>query len=571
MYLSNYYLSTLKDTPAEAEVVSHQYMLRAGLIKQVAAGIYAWSPMGLSVYRKVEQIVREEMNRAGALEVDLPNSQPAELWQESGRWDKYGPLLLRYKNRAERDFCLGPTHEEVITDFLRGQVNSYKQLPINLYQIQKKYRDEMRPRFGVMRGREFLMKDAYSFHLTADSLQETYDKMYEAYSRIFDRLGLAYRAVLADNGDIGGDSSHEFQVLAETGEDYIAYSTESDYAANIEKTECLVPDVAKFATTDTLTEVHTPNLKTCEAVSDLLGLPLQQHIKTLVIEDENDDLVGVCLRADHSLNDIKVEKIEGIKVPMTMASAEKVKSILGCDFGSIGPVKFNGRVIVDRAISLEQSLICGANKDDYHLTGLNWQRDVAEFEIHDVRNVIEGDPSPDGQGTIAIQKGIEVGHIFQLGSLYSEKLNFTVLDENGKAKPPLMGCYGIGVTRIVAAAIEQNHDEHGIIWPEAITPFSVVIAPIGFDKDDAVKAHAEALYQTLLQAGINVCLDNRGKRPGVMFAELDLIGIPHRVVIGQKTLADNEVEYKPRHGEAVRVGVDEIANKIKSLYSDASI
>lgn len=571
MYLSNYYLSTLKDTPAEAEVVSHQYMLRAGLIKQVAAGIYTWSPMGFSVYRKVEQIVREEMNRAGALEVDLPNSHPAGLWQESGRWEKYGIELLRYKNRADRDFCLAPTAEEVITDFIRGQVTSYKQLPLNLYQIQKKYRDEMRPRFGVMRGREFLMKDAYSFHLTAESLQETYDKMYEAYCRIFERLGLAYRAVLADNGSIGGDSSHEFQVLAETGEDYIAYSTESDYAANIEKTECLIPDAAKFAKTDTLTEVHTPNLKTCEAVSDLLGLPLQQHIKTLVIEDENGDLVGVCLRADHSLNDIKVEKIEGIKVPMTMASAEKVKSILGCDFGSIGPVKFNGRVIVDRAISLEQSLICGANKDDYHLTGLNWQRDVAEFEVYDVRNVIEGDPSPDGQGTIAIQKGIEVGHIFQLGSLYSEKLNFTVLDENGKAKPPLMGCYGIGVTRIVAAAIEQNHDEHGIIWPEAITPFSVVIAPIGFDKDDAVKAHAEALYQTLLQAGINVCLDNRGKRPGVMFAELDLIGIPHRVVIGQKTLADNEVEYKPRHGEAVRVSVDEIANKIKSLYSDASI
>lgn len=559
MRLSNYYFPTSKETPADAEVVSHQLMLRAGMIKQTSTGIYTWLPLGMRVYKHVETIVREEMNAIGALEIDMPSAQPAELWQESGRWQDYGPELLRFKDRHERDFCLGPTHEEVITDIIKNTVNSYKQLPLTLYQIQKKFRDEIRPRFGVMRSREFLMKDAYSFHTDLDSLQITYEAMNQAYHRIFSRIGLDFRAVVADSGSIGGNNSHEFHVLAETGEDAIAFASDSDYAANIELAECIAPTEAHYPQCEEKRNVHTPNCKTITAVCDFLHADVKQSIKTLVVEGENGDLIGLCLRGDHTLNPLKAEKLDGVASPLTMASPEIIKKTIGCEIGSIGPVKFNGQIIVDRSCFVEQSLICGANTDDYHWTGMNWSRDVDDnIRIADIRNIESGDPSPDGHGKIDIRRGIEVGHIFQLGNKYSASMNLTVLDEQGKAIIPEMGCYGIGVTRVVAAAIEQNHDQYGIIWPQAIAPFTVAIAPINYGKSEAVTTYADKLYQSLLKKGIAVCLDDRGKRPGVMFSELELIGIPHRLVIGDKTLADNTLEYKGRTDSAsIRIAIDE--------------
>ncbi len=560
MRLSNYYLPTMKETPADAEIVSHQLMLRAGLIKQTTAGIYTWLPLGMKTYKKIEQIVREEMNAIGGLEVDLPSAQPAELWQESGRWNDYGPELLRFKDRHQRDYCIGPTHEEVITDLIKGVVTSYKQLPLTLYQIQKKFRDEVRPRFGVMRGREFLMKDAYSFHADLPSLQRTYEDMSGAYHRIFERIGLDFRAVSADSGSIGGDSSHEFHVLAATGEDAIAFSTGSDFAANIEKAECLTPASAHFPTAIERQKVHTPNCKTIAAVCEFLKADVKSSIKTLVVEGEDGGLVGLCLRGDHTLNEVKAEKLDDVATPLTMADPEKIAATLGCNIGSIGPVDFQGKIIVDRSCFVEQAICCGANEDDYHYTGVNWGRDVGDdITVADIRNIEAGDPSPDGKGEIEIRRGIEVGHIFQLGNKYSAAMNLTVLNEAGKSIVPEMGCYGIGVTRIVGAAIEQNHDERGILWPEAIAPFTVAIAPINYGKSEAVTQQADALYQALQAQGVDVCLDDRGKRPGVMFSELELIGIPHRVVIGDKTLADNEVEYKGRRDDSVqRIGVDNI-------------
>lgn len=565
MRLSQYYFPTVKETPAEAEIISHQLMLRAGLIKQTSAGIYTWLPLGMKIYKKVEQIVREEMNAIGALEVDLPSAQPAELWQESGRWNDYGPELLRFQDRHGRDFCIGPTHEEVITDLLKGVVTSYKQLPLTLYQIQKKFRDEVRPRFGVMRGREFLMKDAYSFHANLASLQKTYEDMSGAYHRIFERVGLDFRAVSADSGSIGGDSSHEFHVLAETGEDAIAFSDSSDFAANIEKAECLMPESAHFPNMIDKEKVYTPNCKTIAAVCEFLQADVKSSIKTLVVEGEAGDLVGLCLRGDHTLNELKAEKLDGVQSPLTMADPEKIRSVLGCGIGSIGPVGFVGKTIVDKSCFVEQAICCGANEDDYHYVGMNWSRDVGDnIIVADIRNIEAGDSSPDGKGTIEIRRGIEVGHIFQLGNKYSQAMQLTVLDEVGKSIVPEMGCYGIGVTRVVAAAIEQNHDQWGIIFPEAIAPFLVAIAPIGYGKSEAVTQVADALYQALSAKGIDVCLDDRGKRPGVMFSELELIGIPHRIVIGDKTLADNAVEYKGRRDkEAQRIAVDDIETFIE--------
>ncbi|PIE45322.1 MAG: proline--tRNA ligase [Gammaproteobacteria bacterium] len=569
MRLSHYFLPTSKETPAEAEVVSHQLMLRAGMIRQTSAGIYTWLPLGMRVYKKVEAIVRQEMNAIGALEIDMPSAQPAELWQASGRWQDYGPELLRFKDRGERDFCIGPTHEEVVTDLLKGLVTSYKQLPLTLYQIQKKFRDEVRPRFGVMRGREFLMKDAYSFHADLDSLQATYDDMDGAYHRIFERIGLAFRAVAADSGSIGGSNSHEFHVLAETGEDFIAFSDSGDYAANVELAQCVAPESVCFPDSETMVKMHTPNCKTIDAVCAFLKTDSKQSIKTLVVEGEDGELVGLCLRGDHTLNALKVEKLPGIAAPLVMADPEKIKKVLGCEIGSIGPVDFNGRLIVDHACFAEQSLVCGANDDNYHFVGMNWARDVGDdLHVADIRNIEAGDPSPDGRGSIVIRKGIEVGHIFQLGNKYSAAMNLTVLDKAGRSIVPEMGCYGIGVTRIVAAAIEQNHDKWGIIWPDSIAPFTVAIAPIHYGKSEQVSQVADELYQSLQEKGVDVCLDDRGKRPGVMFSELELIGIPHRIVIGDKTLADGEVEYKGRRDEhSQRVGVEDTVNYILQKLS----
>lgn len=563
MRLSQYYLPTLKETPADAEIVSHQLMLRAGLIKQTASGIYTWLPLGLKVYQKIEQILREEMNAIGALEIDMPSAQPAELWQASGRWQAYGAELLRFKDRHERDYCIGPTHEEVVTDLIKGVVTSYKQLPLALYQIQRKFRDEVRPRFGVMRSREFIMKDAYSFHVDAESLQETYDDMARAYHNIFSRIGLDFRVVAADSGSIGGNRSQEFHVLAETGEDFIVFSTESDYAANIEMAECITPSSAHFPDAAALEKVYTPNCKTIPDVCAYLNLAVEGSLKTLIVKGENDDLVALCLRGDHTLNEIKAEKIEGVHSPLTFAEPADVEKALGCSFGSIGPIGFSGKIIVDRSAYVEQNLCVGANLDDYHYTGMNWARDVGEVTVADIRNIVAGDPSPDGKGVVEIRKGIEVGHIFQLGNKYSKAMNLTVLDEAGKSVVVEMGCYGIGVTRIVGAAIEQNHDDYGIIWPFAIAPFDVVIAPINYGKSEAVTHAANALYESLLDLGFDVCLDDRGKRPGVMFSELDLIGIPHRIVVGDKTLAEDAVEYKQRvAAESEMIKLDDIIDFI---------
>ncbi|MDM8557268.1 proline--tRNA ligase [Candidatus Parabeggiatoa sp. HSG14] len=545
MRVSQFLLVTLKETPSDAEVISHQLMLRAGMIRQIAAGLYTWLPLGLRVLRKVENIVRDEMNKSGAQEVLMSAVQPAELWQESERWDKYGPELLRLKDRHDREFCFGPTHEEIITDLIRHEIRSYKQLPTNFYQIQTKFRDEIRPRFGIMRAREFLMKDAYSFHLNHTSLQETYDQMFETYSHIFTRLGLKYRAVLADTGSIGGTSSHEFHVLAESGEDAIAYSTTGDYAANVEMAPINPPIGECPQPTATMTVVNTPAQHTIEEVSQFLNVNPSQCVKTLLVKGNN-GLVALVLQGDHTLNVIKAAKHPDIESPLTFANPSQIRETVGCDIGSIGPVGLTIPVLVDYSAAHLADFVCGANKDGQHLTGVNWGRDLPAPQSVDLRNVEINDPSPDGNGILAIARGIEVGHIFQLGTKYSKAMQASVLDEQGKAVTLTMGCYGIGVSRLVAAAIEQNHDENGIIWPQAIAPFSVALLPMNMHKSQYLRDASEKVYAQLLEAGIDVLFDDRKERPGVMFANMELIGIPHRLVIGERGLDKGEIEYKGR-------------------------
>ena len=564
MRASQLLLATVKETPADAEIISHQLMLRAGMIRKLAAGLYTWLPLGLRVLRKVEAIVREEMNAAGAQEVLMPAVQPAELWQESGRWEQYGGELLRMHDRHQREFCFGPTHEEVITDLIRREVRSYKQLPANFYQIQTKFRDETRPRFGVMRAREFLMKDAYSFHLTDASLKETYEVMYRTYTRIFTRLGLEFRAVRADTGNIGGSASHEFHVLAGSGEDAIAFSTESDYAANVELAEALAPRGARPAPSETMTTVDTPEQHSIEDVSTFLHIPAARCAKTLLVQGRDGGVVALVLRGDHQLNTIKAEKLPQIASPLALASAEQIRAVAACNAGSLGPVGLNIPVIADRAAAALADFVCGANVDGKHLTGVNWGRDLPEPEIADIRSVVEGDPSPDGKGTLAIKRGIEVGHIFQLGTKYSEAMNATCLDETGRAVIMTMGCYGIGVSRVVAAAIEQNHDENGIIWPAAIAPFQVAIVPISMHKSTRQQTVAEDLYAQLRAAGIDVLFDDRKERAGVMFADMDLIGIPHRLVLGDRGLDAGEIEYKGRRdAENQMIALDGVVDFIQ--------
>ena len=565
MKVSQFPISTLRDTPADAEVISHQLMLKAGLIKRLASGLYTWGPYGLRVLRKVENIVREEMNRAGAVEVLMPTVQPAELWQESGRWEEYGPELLRLTDRGSREFCFGPTHEEIITDYVRNEINSYKQLPVNYYQIQTKFRDEVRPRFGVMRSREFIMKDAYSFHLTDESLQATYDTMYEAYQRIFNRLGLDFRPVQADNGSIGGSGSHEFHVLADSGEDDIAFSDSSDYAANIEMAVNVPSTTPRPEATEDMIEFETPGLKTIDSLAEAMNIPATQQIKILLVKGEEGSTVALLVRGDHNLNEIKAEKIDGILSPLTFETEEKIIELTGSKPGSLGPVGLSIRIIADHATAPLADFVCGANKEGYHLKGVNWVRDLPEPEFADLRNIVEGDPSPDGQGKVLIRRGIEVGHIFQLGTKYSEAMNATVLNENGKSQTVTMGCYGIGITRVVAASIEQNYDDNGIIWPASMAPFQIAIAPLNYNKSEAVKATADKLYEELLAAGYEVLLDDRNIRPGAMFADMELLGLPHRIVISDRGLKNQQLEYKSRTGaEAEVIELADVHNIIKA-------
>ncbi|MBT2866621.1 proline--tRNA ligase [Chromobacterium violaceum] len=565
MRASQFFISTQKEAPADADIVSQKLMLRAGFIRKQAAGIYSWMPMGLRVVRKVETIIREEMNRAGAIEVSLPVVQPAELWQETGRWDKMGAELLRFKDRHERDFALQPTAEEVITDIARRELRSYRALPKNFYQIQTKFRDERRPRFGVMRGREFTMKDAYSFDRSAEDAGRSYDNMYAAYRRIFDRLGLSYRAVAADTGAIGGDRSHEFQVIADTGEDAIVYCPASEYAANIELAEAVAPAGERAAAAAALAKVHTPKVKTIAELVDFLKVDIKDTVKAVVVEGEQDEAVLMLVRGDHELNEVKAQKIAGIKNPLTFASPAAIRAAFGANPGSLGPVGFQGRVIADRTVAKMADFVIGANEDDQHYTGANFGRDCAEPEVFDIRNVVEGDPSPDGQGALAIQRGIEVGHVFYLGTKYSVAMNATFLDEDGKPKPFEMGCYGIGVTRILGAAIEQNYDDKGMIWPDAIAPFAVVVCPVGYDRSEAVKEAADKLHAELQARGVDVMLDDRGERPGAMFADWELIGAPHRVTIGDRGLKEGKVEYQHRRdSEATAVAADAILEHILS-------
>ena len=553
MRTTHFLINTLKETPADAVVVSHQLMLRAGMIRKLASGLYTWQPLGLRVLRKVEKIIREEMDRAGALEVLMPAVQPAELWQESGRWEQFGPELLRMHDRHQREFCLGPTHEEVITDLARNELQSYKQLPVNYYQIQTKFRDEVRPRFGVMRSREFIMKDAYSFHMDDTSLQQTYDAMYQAYTNIFTRMGLDFRAVQADSGSIGGSQSQEFHVLAESGEDLIAFSDTSNYAANIEMAEALMPTITRAKATSALATIDTPNQHSIDEVADFLNIETNQVLKTLLVEGEPSEenaspLVALVLRGDHTLNELKAEKLALIKSPLAFASDEQIKAAVGCSAGSIGPVGLSIPIIADRSASLMADFVCGANQNGQHLSGVNWDRDASFDQIADIRNVEEGDPSPDGQGKLIFKRGIEAGHIFQLGKKYAEAMNAKVLDENGKTQVMTMGCYGIGVTRVVAAAIEQNNDDKGIIWPQALAPFQVGIVALNYDKSELVRETADQLYQVLTAQGIEVLLDDRDKKtsPGVKMAEMELIGIPHRLVVGERGLKEGLVEYQRR-------------------------
>ncbi|MFH2133764.1 MAG: proline--tRNA ligase [Pseudomonadota bacterium] len=555
MRVSNFFISTLKEAPAEAELPSHRLMLRAGYIRKLASGLYTWMPLGLRALRKVEKVVREEMDKSGGIELLMPAVQPAELWQETGRWDVFGPQMLKINDRHDHKFCFGPTHEEVITDIARREVKSYRQLPLNFYQIQTKFRDEVRPRFGVMRAREFMMKDAYSFHASFESLEQTYQVMYETYSRIFTRLGLQFRAVAADTGAIGGSGSHEFHVLADSGEDGLAFCPDSEYAANVELAEALAPATARAAASETMREVDTPKQTTCEDVAALLGITLQRTVKLLAVVAE-EKLVILLLRGDHSLNEIKVNKLPGLS-EFRFAREDEIRAFFNCPPGFLGPVGIDRsqvRVIADRAVAVMSDFVAGSNKPKFHTAGINWGRDLPEPDlVADIRNVVAGDPSPDGKGTLELCRGIEVGHIFQLRTKYSEALNATYLDENGKAQVMEMGCYGIGVSRIVAAAIEQNFDERGIALPSGMAPFQVAIAPIGYKKSEAVKSAADKLYEELQAAGIEVLLDDRDERPGVMFADLELIGIPHRIVIGDRSLKESNVEYQGRKDEAAQV------------------
>ena len=559
MRLSTYPINTLRDVPADAEVVSHQLMLRAGLIRRLAAGLYTWLPLGLRVLRKVEAIVREEMNRAGAIELLMPTVQPAELWQESGRWEQFGPELLRMNDRHDRPYCYGPTHEEVITDLARRELKSYRQLPVNFYQIQTKFRDEIRPRFGVMRAREFTMKDAYSFHLDAASLEQGYQAMHDAYSRIFTRMKLSFRAVRADTGSIGGSASQEFHVLADSGEDAIAFSDGDEYAANLEMAEAVPPSGTRPAPAAARAQVQTPSVRTIAELNAFLAVDASRCVKTLLVEGSDGGVVALVVRGDHELNAVKAQKLPGVLAPLRMASPEQVRAAAGCEPGYIGPVGLQLKVYADHAAAHLADFVCGANARDAHLTGVNWGRDLPEPERVDIRNVVAGDPSPSGRGKLGIARGIEVGHIFQLGRKYSEAMNAAVLDEQGKSAVMFMGCYGIGVTRVVAAAIEQNHDERGIVWPEPIAPFHVSLIPINLQKSERVRETAERLYGELQAAGLEVLYDDRDARPGVKFADDELLGIPHRIVVGDKGLERGVLEYKPRTGDgATDVPVDSV-------------
>ena len=565
MRLSQYPINTAKETPAEAEVISHRLMLRAGLIRRVAAGLYSWLPIGLRTLRKAEAIIREEMNRAGALELLMPVVQPGELWQESGRWTAYGPELLRFKDRHERDFVAGPTHEEVITDIVRRDIKSYRQLPVNFYQVQTKFRDEIRPRFGVMRAREFIMKDAYSFHTDEASLQQGYRAMHDAYIRIFTRMGLDFRAVRADSGPIGGDVSQEFHVLAASGEDAIAFSDEDGYAANLEAAAALAPKDPRPAPREAMSEVTTPGARTIAELSRMLRVEPSRCVKTLLVDGSEQDVVAFVLRGDHELNAVKAQRLPGVALPLRMAGAERIARATGAEAGFIGPVGLRCRIYADHSALALADFVCGANRKDMHLTGVNWERDVGGVTAADIRNVREGDPSPSGRGHLKIARGIEVGHIFQLGCRYSEPLKATVLNESGKEVTLLMGCYGIGVTRVVAAAIEQNHDERGIIWPEPLAPFQVVLVPLNLQKSARVREVADRLYNELTAQGVEVLYDDRDARPGVKFADAELLGIPHRLVVADRGLDAGRLEYRHRRdSESTEFPADEAVEFIKS-------
>ncbi|MCC6212066.1 MAG: proline--tRNA ligase [Burkholderiales bacterium] len=548
MRSSQHFISTIKEAPADAELVSHKLMIRAGMIRRLAAGIYTWMPVGLRVVRKIEAIVREEMNRAGATELSMPVVQPGELWQESGRWSAYGPELLRFKDRHERDFVIQPTSEEVITEIARAELRSYRRLPVHFYQIQNKFRDERRPRFGVMRGREFIMKDGYSFHADYADLEREYRNMYDTYTRIFTRMGLKFRAVAADTGAIGGTGSHEFQVLADSGEDAIAYNPDSDYAANLELAEAAAPSQPRPKPAEEMKKFPTPGKSTCEDVAELLKLPLARTVKSVAVMHDQ-TFVLLLIRGDHSLNEVKTSKVANLS-PFRFATPEEIQANLGCKPGYIGPVGAKVRVVADRTVAAMADFVGGANEEGFHLTGVNWGRDAPEPEVADIRNVVEGDPSPDGKGRLKIQRGIEVGHIFQLRTKYSEAMKAMYLDARGKTQPMEMGCYGIGVTRIAAAAIEQNHDERGIVFPRPIAPFEACLVPIGLHKSTAVREAAEKLYAELRRAGVDLLLEDRDERPGVLFADMDLLGIPHRLVLSERGLAAGAVEYKARNRES---------------------
>jgi prolyl-tRNA synthetase len=573
MRASQYYLATLKEAPQEAELASHKLMLRAGLIRKLGSGLYSWMPLGLKVVRKIEQVVREEMNRAGALEMLAPPIQPKELWEETGRWDLYGPMMLRIRDRAEREFCYAPTAEEVLCDIVRKEIRSYRQLPVNLYQIQTKFRDEIRPRFGVMRAREFTMKDAYSFDAGFEGLKKSYDAMYHAYVRIFTRLGLEFRAVAADTGEIGGTGSHEFQVLAQSGEDRIAYCPGSDYAANVELAEALAPAQPRGPAAQPMQKVATPGIHTCEAVADFLKMPITKTVKTLVVMHEREDgpaeMAMLLVRGDHMLNEIKASKVKGLK-PFRFATDAEIRERLEASAGSLGPVGHDVRIVADRSVAAMSDFVVGANEDGHHITGVNWGRDLPEPVVADIRDVVAGDPSPDGKGTLEIARGIEVGHVFQLRTTYTQKMGVTYIDEKGATQPMEMGCYGIGITRIVAAAIEQNHDERGIIWPDPMAPFVVAIVPLGYRKSEAVKGAAEKLYADLAAAGVEVFLDDRDERPGVLLADQELVGIPHRIVIGDRGLKEGVVEYQHRRDPAAtKVALADAVAHVQSRFQHA--
>ncbi|HSW83133.1 MAG TPA: proline--tRNA ligase [Usitatibacter sp.] len=569
MRASQYYLATLKEAPQEAELASHKLMLRAGLIRKLASGLYSWMPYGLRVVRKVEQVVREEMNRAGAHEMLAPPIQPRELWEETGRWELYGPMMLHIKDRAEREFCYAPTAEEVLCDIVRKEIRSYRQLPVNFYQIQTKFRDEIRPRFGVMRAREFTMKDAYSFDADFAGLQKSYDAMYQAYTRIFTRLGLEFRAVAADSGEIGGTGSHEFQVIAASGEDAIAYAPNSGYAANVELAEAIAPAQPRGEATRPMAKVATPGKHTCEEVSEYLKLAIEKTVKSIVVMHD-DEMVMLLVRGDHMLNEVKASKVKGLK-PFRFATDGEIRAQLKAPPGSLGPVGHAGlRVIADRTVAAMSDFCTGANEEGFHLTGVNWGRDLGEPEVADIRNVVTGDPSPDGKGKLEIARGIEVGHVFQLRTAYTTKMGVNYIDEKGESKPMEMGCYGIGITRIVAAAIEQNHDDKGIIWPDPMAPFTVAIIPLGYRKSEVVKSAAETLYAEIAGAGLEVFLDDRDERPGVLLADQELIGIPHRIVIGERGLKEGVVEYQHRRDPAVtKVAVGDASKHVQSRLTHA--